>query len=175
MPNTYTQIHIQAVFTVQNRACVIQKRWQEELYRYITGIVQNHGHKVLVINGMPDHEAIRQNGLTKNSSFVADSRGRKDTVLSPTVNRMCQMLFNTLKTKNNTIARARSSKSIMTCWINLAYRLRNGIHLHRSNTGMIQIDSTHVTSLRDGCRFEILFLPTFCPYGTCQLSLPFQT
>ena len=55
MPNTYTQIHIHAVFTVQNRACVIHKRWQEELYRYITGIVQNHGHKVLAINGMPDH------------------------------------------------------------------------------------------------------------------------
>ena len=55
MPNTYTQIHIQTVFTVQNRTCVIHKRWKEELYRYITGIVQNHGHKVLAINGMPDH------------------------------------------------------------------------------------------------------------------------
>ncbi|MEL7500735.1 MAG: IS200/IS605 family transposase [Planctomycetota bacterium] len=55
MPNTYTQIHIQTVFTVQNRSCVIQKHWNTNLYRYITGIVQNHGHKVLAINGMPDH------------------------------------------------------------------------------------------------------------------------
>ena len=55
MANTYTQIHIQSVFTVQNRICVIRKTWQEDLYRYITGIVQNHGHKVLAINGMPDH------------------------------------------------------------------------------------------------------------------------
>ncbi len=55
MPNTYTQIHIQTVFTVQNRASVIGDRWKEELYRYITGIVQNNGHKVLAINGMPDH------------------------------------------------------------------------------------------------------------------------
>jgi REP element-mobilizing transposase RayT len=55
MPNTYTQIHIQTVFTVQNRTCVIRKEWREDLYRYITGIIQNHGHKVLAINGMPDH------------------------------------------------------------------------------------------------------------------------
>ena len=55
MPNTYTQIHIQTVFTVQNRACLIRKTWNEELYRYITGSVQNHGHKVLAIHGMPDH------------------------------------------------------------------------------------------------------------------------
>lgn len=55
MANTYTQIHIQAVFAVQNRESVIRKEWKDELYRYITGIIQNHNHKVLAINGMPDH------------------------------------------------------------------------------------------------------------------------
>ena len=55
MPNTFTQIHLQVVFTVQNRSCVIRREWQEDLYRYVTGILQNHGHKVLAINGMPDH------------------------------------------------------------------------------------------------------------------------
>ncbi len=55
MANTYTQLHIQTVFAVQNRDCVIQRTWADELYKYITGIVQNHGHKLLAINGMPDH------------------------------------------------------------------------------------------------------------------------
>jgi len=55
MANTYTQIHIQAVFAVQNRECLIQKEWKDELYKYITGIIQNHDHKLLAINGMPDH------------------------------------------------------------------------------------------------------------------------
>ncbi|MBP6978182.1 MAG: IS200/IS605 family transposase [Lentimicrobiaceae bacterium] len=55
MPNTYTQIHIHVVFTVQNRNCIILKDWKDELYRYITGIIQNNDHKVLAINGMPDH------------------------------------------------------------------------------------------------------------------------
>jgi REP element-mobilizing transposase RayT len=55
MANTYTQIHIHAVFAVQNRISLIQSLWQKELYKYITGVVQNHGHKLLQIGGMPDH------------------------------------------------------------------------------------------------------------------------
>ena len=55
MPNTYTQIHIQAVFAVQNRECIIHHSWKEELYKYISGIVQSNNHKLLSINGMPDH------------------------------------------------------------------------------------------------------------------------
>lgn len=55
MPNTYTQIHIQVVFAVQNRQSLISGHWKDELYKYITGIIQNNNHKVLQINGMPDH------------------------------------------------------------------------------------------------------------------------
>lgn len=55
MANTYTQIHIQIVFAVQNRHCLIRKVWQDELYRYITGIIQKENHKLLAINGMADH------------------------------------------------------------------------------------------------------------------------
>ena len=55
MANTYTQIHIHALFSVQNRNCIIQPAWKEELYRYLTGIIQNNGHKLLAINGLPDH------------------------------------------------------------------------------------------------------------------------
>ena len=55
MPNTYTQIHIQTVFSVQHRDCIIGKSWKDDLYKYMAGIIRNHGHKVLSINGMPDH------------------------------------------------------------------------------------------------------------------------
>ena len=55
MANTYTQIHIQVVFSVQDRHCIIRNSWKDELYKYITGIIKNKGHKVLAINGMPDH------------------------------------------------------------------------------------------------------------------------
>ena len=55
MANTYTQIHIQFVFVVKFRDCIIQDNWKDELYKYITGIIQNQKHKLLAINGVSDH------------------------------------------------------------------------------------------------------------------------
>ena len=55
MANSFTQIHIHTVFTVQNRDCIILRTWEEELYKYISGIIRNNNHKLLAINGMPDH------------------------------------------------------------------------------------------------------------------------
>jgi putative transposase len=55
MANTFTQIHIHSVFTVQNNLCIIENHWKDELYKYITGIIRNNTHKPLAINGMPDH------------------------------------------------------------------------------------------------------------------------
>jgi REP element-mobilizing transposase RayT len=34
---------------------LIDKSWQDRLYKYIIATVQNRGHKVLAIGGMPDH------------------------------------------------------------------------------------------------------------------------
>ncbi len=55
MANTYTQIHLQFVFVVKYRAAAIHPSWKNELYKYIAGIVQANKHKVIAINGMPDH------------------------------------------------------------------------------------------------------------------------
>lgn len=55
MPNTYTQIYIQIVFAVKGRENLISKNNREELHKYITGIVQNRGQKMLSIFCMPDH------------------------------------------------------------------------------------------------------------------------
>ena len=55
MANTYTQIHMQIIFAVKKRTGLIQKEWKDELYKYMTGIVQAQDHKLLAINGMPDH------------------------------------------------------------------------------------------------------------------------
>ena len=48
-------MYIQFVFAVQDRASLINKEWKDELYQYITGIVQNNKHKLIAINGMPNH------------------------------------------------------------------------------------------------------------------------
>ena len=55
MANTFSQIYIQTVFVVSGRDSLIRPEFKEELYKYITGIVRNDGHKLISINGMPDH------------------------------------------------------------------------------------------------------------------------
>jgi len=55
MADTYTQIHIQIVIAVKYRQALILPQWKERLHQYITGIVQNHKHKMIAINSKPDH------------------------------------------------------------------------------------------------------------------------
>ena len=55
MANTFTQIYLHLVFAVKNRISLVQPDWKDELYKYITGIIQNNGHKLIAINGMPNH------------------------------------------------------------------------------------------------------------------------
>lgn len=53
--STFYQIYIQVVFAVKGRNSLIAQSWEEELYKYITGIITNKGQKLIAINGMPDH------------------------------------------------------------------------------------------------------------------------
>ncbi|KQS33465.1 IS200/IS605 family transposase [Dyadobacter sp. Leaf189] len=55
MANTYSQVHLHFVFTPKHRAALIDPDWEDDLYRYITGIVQKNKHKMLAINGTSDH------------------------------------------------------------------------------------------------------------------------
>jgi REP element-mobilizing transposase RayT len=55
MSNTFSQIYIHVVFAVQNRKALIKPTWEDELFKYITGIVQNKGQKMLAINGTSNH------------------------------------------------------------------------------------------------------------------------
>ena len=55
MSSTYSQIYIQVVMAVKGRNSLISQSWEEELYKYMTGIITNKGQKLITINGMPDH------------------------------------------------------------------------------------------------------------------------
>lgn len=55
MSDTYTQLFVQLVFAVKGRKSFIQYSWEAELYKYLTAVVQNDKHKMIAINGMPDH------------------------------------------------------------------------------------------------------------------------
>jgi len=55
MAGTFSQIYIQYVFAVQGRQNFIKSAFEDELYKYIAGIVSGKGQKSLAVNGMPDH------------------------------------------------------------------------------------------------------------------------
>lgn len=86
MANTYTQLHIQFVFAVKYRLALIQPAWKDRLYQYLTGIIQNNEHKMLQINGMPDHihiligmrpsqsiSSLIQNVKTESSKWIKEN------------------------------------------------------------------------------------------------------
>ncbi len=55
MPNTYTQIYIQAIFAVKGRYNLIQDEWKENLCSYIGGIINSLGQKTIIVNGYRNH------------------------------------------------------------------------------------------------------------------------
>jgi putative transposase len=55
MANTYTQIYIHVVFAVEGRQNLISAEHNDELQKYITGIVSSRKQKLIAVNNMPDH------------------------------------------------------------------------------------------------------------------------
>ncbi len=55
MANTYTQIYIHIVFAVEGRQNLIKTEYNNELQKYITGVVSAQNQKMIAINNMPDH------------------------------------------------------------------------------------------------------------------------
>jgi REP element-mobilizing transposase RayT len=55
MANTYSQVYLHFIFAVRHRLNLIPQKHNDELQKYITGIVQNRKQKMLAINNMPDH------------------------------------------------------------------------------------------------------------------------
>ncbi len=132
MPGTFSQIYIQLVFAVHGRQSLIQPAWEEELYKYITGIVRNKDQKVLAINGMSDHIHIlvgvkpscrisdlvreiknqRTISLKNGGLFHTDSIGRRDTVLFHIVNQRWIMSLHTLAIRKSIIRNIHFKRSI---------------------------------------------------------------
>jgi len=55
MANTYSQIYLHVVFAVEGRQNLIAPEHNDELQKYITGIVTAQRQKLIAINNMSDH------------------------------------------------------------------------------------------------------------------------
>lgn len=93
MANTYTQIHLQIVFAVKNRECLIPKEHREELHKYITGICSHLNQKMLAVFARPDHAHMLV-GLRPNialSDFVRDIKAGSSRFIND--KRWCRSQF----------------------------------------------------------------------------------
>ncbi len=55
MSGTFSQIYIQTVFAVKGRENLLDKKWREEVFKYMAGIIKNKGQKPIIVNGVGDH------------------------------------------------------------------------------------------------------------------------
>ncbi|HEU5234880.1 MAG TPA: IS200/IS605 family transposase [Terriglobales bacterium] len=55
MGHSYSNVLVHIVFSTKNRAKIIPRDHQEDLWRYMTGIAKSVKANVLAIGGMPDH------------------------------------------------------------------------------------------------------------------------
>jgi putative transposase len=55
MANTYTQMNTHAVFSVKGRESFITNNFRDDLFKYITGILNNIDQFSLAVNGHQDH------------------------------------------------------------------------------------------------------------------------
>lgn len=58
MPNTYTQLYLQFVFSVKGRENLIREAFRSQLEKVMCGIITNHKCKTYAIYCNPDHTHI---------------------------------------------------------------------------------------------------------------------
>ena len=54
MADSFSQLYIHLVIS-PHKYSPINSKHEQEIYKYISGILMNMGHKSIAINGMPDH------------------------------------------------------------------------------------------------------------------------
>lgn len=52
---SYTHLLYHIVFATKDRIPLIAASWEAELYKYLGGIIKNHGGEAIEINGMSEH------------------------------------------------------------------------------------------------------------------------
>lgn len=153
MPNTYTQIHIHFVFAVKNRQAQIHEAIRVRVEKYITGIVQNFGHKLLAVYSMPDHSHLFV-GFRPNQSlsdFMREVKSKTSEFINKeklTKEKLSWQegygafayshshVQNVMSSANLNITRERRlKKNTWSFYENFKFRLKNNIYLN----GWIQV------------------------------------
>src|SRR5687767_10057187 len=55
MAGTFSKIYLQIVFHVRGSGKSLTREQREEVYKYISGIITEKGHKSIIVNGVHNH------------------------------------------------------------------------------------------------------------------------
>ena len=55
MPNSHSQIFLQAVFAVKYRRALIRDPWKRDLFAVIGNLINETGCRTIIVNGIEDH------------------------------------------------------------------------------------------------------------------------
>jgi REP element-mobilizing transposase RayT len=55
MPGTFSQLYVHIVIAVKGRQNLLQESWRTQVFKYISGIINNKGQKSIIVNGVSDH------------------------------------------------------------------------------------------------------------------------
>tara|TARA_R110002072_G_scaffold224998_1_gene382093 strand:+ start:9752 stop:10213 length:462 start_codon:yes stop_codon:yes gene_type:complete len=55
MAGTFSRIYLQYIFAVKGRENLLLKTWREEVFKYISGIIEGKNQKSIIVNGVSDH------------------------------------------------------------------------------------------------------------------------
>jgi REP element-mobilizing transposase RayT len=83
---------------VKGRESLIESSWEEELYKYISGIVRNKGQKMLAIGGIPNHIhfLIGMNPSCSISDLVREIKKSSNQFIKETLDSILLLNFNIL-------------------------------------------------------------------------------
>lgn len=52
---SFSQMYIQIVFAVKHRKGLLSPEIREQVFKYMSGIINDLGHKTIIVNGVADH------------------------------------------------------------------------------------------------------------------------
>jgi len=54
-PKTFCQLYVHLIFAVKNRNAVLNEEIRHRIFKYMSGIITQNGHKSICVDGVSDH------------------------------------------------------------------------------------------------------------------------
>lgn len=87
MSSTFTQLYVHIIFAVSDKKAFLKDNKESAVYDYISNLVDQLGHQMLIINGTSDHihMLVKMNPTEALSDFVREIKRRSSYYINHTL------------------------------------------------------------------------------------------